>query len=96
MHSHAACLMHACNLWNERRAPTSLFVARRYCFYLFFQLKTHRDSMGESADGDGGGAQADGDGDAGDGPALSLLGALSVLTGITALVAVASECAQGQ
>ena len=51
----------------------------RYGCYLFFQLKTHGDMFkGESSD---------------ETPSLSLSGALGLLTAITLIVAVASECA---
>ncbi len=49
----------------------------RYLCYLFFQLKTHADELAE-----GGGDEA---------PALSLFGALAMLTCITLVVATNSE-----
>ncbi len=49
----------------------------RYLCYLFFQLKTHADELAE-----GGGEEA---------PALSLFGALAMLTVITLIVATNSE-----
>lgn len=49
----------------------------RYLCYLFFQLKTHADELAE-----GGGEEA---------PALSLFGALAMLTAITLVVATNSE-----
>ena len=52
---------------------------RRYLCYLLFQLKTHSQFFSEGGDD----AQ----------PALSLAAALAVLTGITVVVAVCSECA---
>ncbi len=65
----------------------------RYCFYLYFQLKTHNEAMQPEAD------EGAADGEAGiteiaEGPALSLLGSISILTVITLLVAAASECAR--
>lgn len=57
----------------------SLPCARRYGCYLLFQLKTHSQFFNESEDESQ--------------PALSLLAALLVLGGITAVVAVCSECA---
>ena len=62
-------------------------MACRYLCYLFFQLKTHADELAE-----GGGDEA---------PALSLFGALAMLTCITLVVATNSEyvslalCVQG-
>jgi Ca2+:H+ antiporter len=53
-----------------------------YVCYLFFQLKTHRDWFTGESDGE-------------DTPALSLVAALGVLTGITLVVAVASEYLTG-
>ena len=52
---------------------------RRYGAYLLFQLKTHASFFSE------------GEGD--NQPVLSLVAALLVLTGITLVVAVSSECA---
>ena len=52
-------------------------MACRYMCYLFFQLKTHADELAE-----GGGDEA---------PALSLFGALAMLTCITLVVATNSE-----
>ena len=52
---------------------------RRYGAYLLFQLKTHASFFSES----------EGDNQ----PVLSLVAALLVLTGITLVVAVSSECA---
>ena len=52
----------------------------RYLCYLLFQLKTHNNLF----DND--------DEEASTQPALSLLAALGALAGITAIVAVASEC----
>ena len=52
--------------------------ARRYGAYLLFQLKTHASFFSES----------EGDNQ----PVLSLVAALLVLTGITLVVAVSSEC----
>lgn len=49
----------------------------RYLCYLFFQLKTHADELAE-----GGGEES---------PALSLFGALALLTAITLVVATNSE-----
>ena len=58
--------------------PTKPSCARRYCCYLFFQLKTHGDMFkGEEST---------------ETPSLSLSGALACLTAITLIVAVASEC----
>lgn len=51
----------------------------RYMCYLFFQLKTHADDLA------GEGGQVD------EHPALSLFGALSMLTAITLVVATNSE-----
>ena len=53
------------------------FLTCRYLCYLFFQLKTHADELAE-----GGGDEA---------PALSLFGALAMLTCITLVVATNSE-----
>ena len=55
---------------------------RRYMCYLLFQLKTHNNLFDNEDDGEG--SQQ---------PSLSLLAALGALAGITAIVAVASECA---
>lgn len=52
-------------------------VCCRYLCYLFFQLKTHADELAE-----GGGEET---------PALSLFGALGLLTAITLVVATNSE-----
>ena len=63
----------------------------RYCFYLYFQLKTHNEAMQPEAND----AALDGKAEVAiaEGPALSLLGSISILTVITVLVAAASECA---
>ena len=53
------------------------YLCCRYMCYLFFQLKTHADELAE-----GGGEEA---------PALSLFGALAMLTAITLVVATNSE-----
>ncbi|KAL3154685.1 hypothetical protein ABBQ38_011234 [Trebouxia sp. C0009 RCD-2024] len=60
---------------------TSLILGFVYLCYLFFQLKTHADELAE-----GGGEEA---------PALSLFGALSLLTVITLIVATNSEFLTG-
>ncbi len=64
--------------WGPVRFDLALrSLACRYLCYLFFQLKTHADELAE-----GGGDEA---------PALSLFGALAMLTCITLVVATNSE-----
>lgn len=60
---------------------TALILGFVYLCYLFFQLKTHADELAE-----GGGEEA---------PALSLFGALAMLTAITLVVATNSEFLTG-
>jgi Ca2+:H+ antiporter len=63
-----------------------------YCCYLYFQLKTHKEvATAEEGDGDGDG----GEGEVAEQPSLSLSGALAMLTGITVIVAFASEFLTG-
>ena len=62
---------------------------RRYCFYLFFQLKTHNEAVmpaGEDAEIEGEARQ-----EVAEGPTLSLFGSIGILTIITGLVAASSE-----
>ena len=68
--------------------------------YLYFQLKTHADSLGSSPstaylNGDAAIDDDEGDGGDGDEPHLSLYGALLTLSLITATVAVCSEFLTG-
>ncbi len=71
--------------------PTSL---RRYCFYLYFQLKTHNEAMQPEEADAGAALDSETAAEIAEGPALSLLGSISILTVITLLVAAASECAR--